>query len=73
MSPDAPVSLWWWGLLETEKRVSSSAAGCMSAACSAPSTAVLSVSVTGLMEYVEGPRAGFGSELLTCQAWGSGM
>lgn len=29
--------------------------------------------MTGLMEYVKGARAAFGSELLTCQAWGSGM
>lgn len=40
---------------------------------SAPSVAVLWVSVTGLMEYVKGVRAAFGGELLTCQAWGSGM
>lgn len=58
---------------EMEERVSSSTAGCMSAGCSAPSTAALSLSVTGLMEYVKGPRAGHGGELLTFQAWGSGM
>lgn len=29
--------------------------------------------MTGLMEYVKGARAAFGGELLTCQAWGSGM
>lgn len=34
---------------------------------------MLSASVTGLMEYVKGLRAEFGGELLTCQAWGSGM
>lgn len=57
-----------------EKRVCvCSAAGCVSAVRPAPSTAALSASVTGLMEYVKGPRAGFGGELLTCQAWGSGM
>lgn len=45
----------------------------LSALCSALSVAVLSETVTGLMDYVKGPRAGFGGELLTCQAWGSGM
>lgn len=29
--------------------------------------------MTGLMEDVKGARAAFGGELLTCQAWGSGM
>lgn len=43
------------------------------ALCSALSMAVLWVSMTGLMEYVKGARAAFGSKLLTCQAWGSGM
>lgn len=39
----------------------------------APGMAVLSASAPGLMECVRGLRAGLGGELLTCQAWGSGM